>query len=81
MAQLRIALAAPRRPAFDPAKMVLRFIKTREVMPRGMLSRKIDGRISPEELDEVCARLEAGRRRFTLLLDLSSHIPKIGNCE
>lgn len=75
LAQLRMALAAPRRTAFDPAKMVLRYIKTREVMPRRMLSRKVDGRISPEELDEVCARLEREGKIETLRIDQTGGRP------
>lgn len=69
IAQLRTALAAPRRVAFDPERMVLRFIKSREVMPRGLLSRKVDGRVSPEELDEVCARLERAGKIETLRIE------------
>lgn len=55
---LKLALPATRRYPSDPERLVMRFIKSREIMPRGVLSRKIDGRLSPEDLDEVCASLQ-----------------------
>lgn len=55
---LKLALPATRRYPSHPERLVMRFIKSREIMPRGVLSRKIDGRLSPEDLDEVCASLQ-----------------------
>jgi anti-sigma factor RsiW len=57
IASLRLALPKPRY-ADKPDRLVLRFIRSRDIMPRGVLSRKVDGRLSPDELDDVCERLE-----------------------
>lgn len=62
LAELKLNLGAPKRLSQSPERLVLRLIRDREVMPRGVLSRKVDGRLTVEQIDSaVEALFEAGQ--------------------
>jgi Rha family phage regulatory protein len=47
----QLQLGQFRRPQVDPTRLVLRMIRSMDVIPRGALSRKVGGRFSPEVID------------------------------